>query len=271
MRHVITGEAVTLDLPSVSLITRGASLLVDILIYLLALAAMFIGLGTFSYESQLQVSPAAAAAISLSMVIGLLVIAPITIETLTRGRSLGKLIFGVRVVRDDGGSVRFRHCLIRGLAGFAEIYLTLGLLPLLIGMFTERGKRLGDVMAGTYAIRVRHPRVRPMLLPVPPHMAAWAQIADIGRIPDDIAARAARLLRTVETGRKVDLPAVSTVSDRLAAQILRHVTPMPPTASSLEFLAAVMGERRNREYQRVRTQQSRAEHLHQRIHALPYT
>lgn len=270
MRHVVTGEAVTLDLPSVSVITRGASLLVDLVIYWLALAAIFMGLGQFSYQTQLQASPAAVAAISLSVVVATLVIAPITVETLTRGRSLGKLIFGVRVVRDDGGSVRFRHSLIRGLAGFAEIYLTLGLLPLLIGMFTERGKRLGDVMAGTYAIRVRHPRVRPMMLPVPAHMAAWAQIADIGQIPDEVAARAARLLRTVETGRKVDLPAVSAISDRLAAQILRHVTPMPPTASSLEFLAAVMGERRNREYQRVRAQQARAEHLHQRIHALPY-
>lgn len=270
MRHVVTGEAVALDLPSVSLITRGASLLVDILTYWIALVLIFIGLGFFGAQAQVQMNPATAAAISLTVVVTVLVIVPITVETLSRGRSLGKLIFGVRVVRDDGGSVRFRHSLIRGLAGFAEIYLTLGLLPLLTGMFTERGKRLGDVMAGTYAIRVRHPRVRPMMLPVPPHMAAWAQIADIGRIPEEVAARAARLLRTVETGRRVDLPAVSALGDRLAAEIVQHVTPMPPTTSSLEFLAAVMGERRNREYHRLRTQQERAEHLHHRIHALPY-
>lgn len=267
---MVTGEAVTLELASVSLITRGASLLLDLVVYWTALILAFVSLGLTG--ASLGFNEAAAAAISLSTVVGCLVIAPIAVETLTRGRSVGKLAFGIRVVRDDGGGVRFRHCLIRGLAGFAEIYLTLGLLPLLTAMFTERGKRLGDVMAGTYAIRARHPRVRPMMLPVPPAMAAWAQIADIGRIPDDLAARASRLLATVQTGgRKVDTPAVTAVGDRLANEIVTCVAPAPPATSSLEFLSAVMAERRNREYQRLRIQQHRAESLHRRIHTLPYS
>jgi uncharacterized RDD family membrane protein YckC len=29
---------------------------------------------------------------------------PTTVETLTRGKSLGKLVLGLRVVRDDGGT-----------------------------------------------------------------------------------------------------------------------------------------------------------------------
>lgn len=270
MRHVVTGEAVALELPSVSLITRGASLLMDLIIYWTAMGLAFLALGLTGQN--IGFNEAAAAAISLSTAVGCLVIAPITVETLTRGRSVGKLAFGIRVVRDDGGSVRFRHCLIRGLAGFPEIYLTLGLLPLLTGMFTERGKRLGDVMAGTYAIRVRHPLVRPMMLPVPPTMAAWAQIADIGRVPDALAARAARLLRTVEARReKMDMQAVTTVSDRLASEIIHYVAPAPPATSSLEFLSAVMAERRNREYQRLRLQQERTENFHRRIHALPYS
>lgn len=269
MRHVVTGEAVALELSSVSLITRGASLLLDLVIYWTVLVLAFIALG-FTGAS-VGFNEAAAAAISLGTVVGTLVILPITVETLTRGRSVGKLAFGIRVVRDDGGAVRFRHSLIRGLTGFAEIYLTLGLLPLLVGIFTERGKRLGDVMAGTYAIRARHPNVRPMMLPVPPHMAAWAQIADIGRVPDDIAARASRLLGTVQAGgKKVDTEAITAVSDRLASEIVTCVSPAPPTTSSVEFLSAVMAERRNREYQRLRTKQTRAEHLHRRIRALPY-
>src|SRR5699024_1654829 len=149
-----------------------------------------------------NVDPALQAALGLGTLVLCLVIAPVTVETLSRGRSLGKLIFGIRTVRDDGGAVRLRHCVIRGLAGFGEIYLTLGLLPLLTAMFTERSKRLGDVMAGTYAVRMRHPAVRPMMLPVPATMAAWAQIADIGRIPQEQAIRAGRLLRTLQTGGK---------------------------------------------------------------------
>ncbi|TLP76838.1 RDD family protein [Nesterenkonia sphaerica] len=269
MRHVVTGEAVALELSSVSVITRGASLLLDLVIYWTAMVLAFVALGLTG--ATLEISEAAAAALSLATVIGFLVVVPVAVETLSRGRSVGKLAFGIRVVRDDGGGVRFRHCLIRGLAGFAEIYLTLGLLPLLIGVFTERGKRLGDVMAGTYAIRARHPKVRPVLLPVPPATAAWAELADIGRIPDELAAGASRLLSTVQAaGSTVDRSALTAVSDRLAGEVIRYVAPAPPATSSVEFLTAVMAERRNREYRRLARQQQRAEKLHQRLHRLPY-
>lgn len=271
VKTVVTGEAVSLDLPSVSLITRGAALLVDLIIYWAALLILFfllgINAGAFGYFD-----PAMAAAVSLATVVLCLVAVPVTIETLTRGRSVGKLAFGIRVVRDDGGTIRFRHSFIRGLAGFGEFYLTLGLMPLLAAIFNPRGKRMGDIMAGTYAIKARHPRVRPMMLPVPGPLAAWAQIADIGRIPDTTAAQAARLLRTVERGgTSIDRPAVLQVADRLADEIYGYIAPAPPPTGSLDFLSAVMAERRNREYQRMVQQQSRQLSLQQRLHALPYS
>lgn len=157
-RSVITGEAVALDLPAASLITRGASLLIDLIAYWLLFGALVL-LG--GYVVMFSMDPAMQAALSLGMMVLCLVMVPITVETLTRGRSLGKLVFGLRTVRDDGGAVRLRHSLIRGLAGFGEIYLTLGLASLITAMFTERSKRLGDVMAGTYAVRMRHPRCGP--------------------------------------------------------------------------------------------------------------
>ena len=40
---------------------------------------------------------------------------PALLVTLTRGRTVGKLALGLRVVRDDGGPVGFRHCLTRTL------------------------------------------------------------------------------------------------------------------------------------------------------------
>ena len=45
---------------------------------------------------------------------------PVALETLLRGRTLGKLALGLRVVRDDGGPVGFRQALVRGLAGVIE-------------------------------------------------------------------------------------------------------------------------------------------------------
>lgn len=268
-RSVITGEAVALDLPAASLITRGGSLLIDLIIYwALFLALLLVG----GQAVMAAADPALQAALSLLLAITCLVIVPVTVETLTRGRSVGKLVFGIRTVRDDGGAIRFRHCLIRGLAGFGEIYLTLGLLPLITAIFTERSKRLGDVMAGTYAVRSRHPRVRPMMLPVPAPMAAWAQIADIGRVPEDLAAHAARLLRTTQlSGKKVSTPELMAASDVLAHRIMPYVSPTPPARSSLEFLSAVMAERRNREYQRMLREAERTGKLQHRLHSMPYS
>ena len=44
---------------------------------------------------------------------------PVAMETLTRGRTLGKMALGLRVVRDDGGPITFRQALVRGLVGLA--------------------------------------------------------------------------------------------------------------------------------------------------------
>ena len=51
---------------------------------------------------------------------------PTLVETLTRGRSLGKIAAGLRVVRDDGGPVRFRHSFVRSLFMLVDFWLTGG-------------------------------------------------------------------------------------------------------------------------------------------------
>ena len=51
---------------------------------------------------------------------------PAVFETATRGRSLGKMALGLRVVSDDGGPERFRQALFRALAGVIEIWTFAG-------------------------------------------------------------------------------------------------------------------------------------------------
>ena len=55
-----------------------------------------------------------------------LVVVPTAVETLTHGRSLGKLALGLRTVRDDAGPISFRHSLIRALVGVVEIWMLSG-------------------------------------------------------------------------------------------------------------------------------------------------
>src|SRR5690606_8504858 len=119
---------------------------------------------------------------ALLIVLMVLVMAgiPITLETLTPGRTVGKMITGLRVVRDDTGPIGLRHATIRALAGTVELWLTFGGLAVLAAATNERRRRLGDLLAGTYVVR---DRFRLHLAPAPqasPQLAGWARAADIG-------------------------------------------------------------------------------------------
>lgn len=271
MRTVITGEAVQLELPAASVLFRATSLLIDLIIYALVYFGIMILFGLYSGVAAQTMDPALMDAVALITLVGCFVILPVGIETLSRGRSVGRLIMGVRIVRDDGGTVRLRHALIRGLVGFPEIFFTFGALPLFCGIFSAKGKRLGDMVAGTYGILVRQPKVNPMMLPVPQHLTSWTQIADLGRVPDRLALRTSRLLRQMERQSRGENTAVTHhTADQLAGELRPHVSPPPPPSSSMQFLIAVMAERRNRDYRRLRRQQDRLAAQGRRLHALPY-
>lgn len=270
MRTVITGEAVELELPAASLFTRGGALVIDVILYALTYVAFIFLFGLTSGAAAVSFDEALLQATVLAGAVLCFVVLPIGIETLSRGRTVGRLIFGVRVVRDDGGSLRLRHSVIRVLIGVGEFLFTLGLVPVLCALFSARGKRLGDMVAGTYGIQIRQPKIRPMMLPVPQHLQSWTQIADLGRIPDGLALRISRLLRGAETDRAGHMPALQHSAAQLAAELQPYVSPPPPPASPMEFLTAVMAERRNREYRRLRRQQDRQQALEHRLHTLPY-
>ena len=100
-------------------------------------------------------------------IVGCIVVLPTAVETASRGRSLGKLALGLRVVRDDGGAIGFRHAFIRALTGVVEIYLTFGGLAVLVGFLNPSSKRLGDLLAGTHAQVERVPQLPSTAFGVP--------------------------------------------------------------------------------------------------------
>ena len=110
MSSIITGEAVVLELRPASFAARALGLVLDVAFNIILLIAILIGLAAAGED----LDGAAARALTLASVVFCLVIVPVAVETLSRGRSLGKLATGLRVVRDDGGAIRFRHAVIRG-------------------------------------------------------------------------------------------------------------------------------------------------------------
>ena len=73
-----------------------------------------------------QFDPALSAAVLIVFTVLTIVGYPTIFETATRGRSLGKLAMGLRVVSDDGSPERFRQALFRALAGVIEIWMLTG-------------------------------------------------------------------------------------------------------------------------------------------------
>jgi uncharacterized RDD family membrane protein YckC len=156
VEEIVTGEAVVLDLPYARVPTRMLAHLIDMVVQI----AIFVGilvLAFFVVPSRDQNSANGAALLVSASVVSF-VGYPVVFETLSRGRTLGKLALGLRVVSDDGGPVRFRQALVRGLAGVIECWGIAGVPAVITSMLSARGKRLGDIFAGTFVLRERAPR-----------------------------------------------------------------------------------------------------------------
>lgn len=78
------------------------------------------------------------------------------IEFLTNGRSLGKLVMGIRVVKANGETAGLREYFTRWIFRVVDLWVGgFGFLALLLSGTTEKRQRLGDIMADTVVIRVR--------------------------------------------------------------------------------------------------------------------
>jgi uncharacterized RDD family membrane protein YckC len=261
MSAIVTGEAVVLELRPASFAARSLGCAIDVL------ATVVLGVGLLLGVSAVPdlLDADAAKVFGLVAIVALLVAIPVAVETLTRGRSLGKWAMGLRIVRDDGGSIRFRQALIRGLLGFFEIYMMLGSVAFLVSIFNDRSKRLGDMLAGTYSMRVRAPKTPPLMVTTPPQLRGWAEVADIGRLPDPLARRISQFLRQ---SRQMAPASRQGLGAALATEASAFVAPLPPYGTAPEaFLSALTSERRDREFRRLTASQARAAALAGRLQA----
>jgi uncharacterized RDD family membrane protein YckC len=251
--EVITGEAVIIDVPCARFPSRAVALAIDVtvqLVLLVGLSGVAIAVGAGG-----GLDPAAIAAISVAVTTAIIVGYPTIFETLSRGRSLGKLALGLRVVSDDGGPERFRQALMRALAAVLEIWLTLGFLALVSSLLSAGGKRLGDIFAGTFVITERLPQQRggkaqaPLL---PAALAGWAASLELSGLPDATAETARQYL-----SRYYDFTPAARAEhgQRIAAAVAAQVSPAPPAGTSPpDYLCAVLAERRTRAQARLMAQ-----------------
>lgn len=73
-------------------------------------------------------------------------------ESTMNGRSPGKMVMGIRVMRTDGAPLEFADCFLRWIMRPLDLTFTGGALSLFMVLGTEKRQRLGDLMAGTAVV-----------------------------------------------------------------------------------------------------------------------
>ncbi|MFG2053452.1 RDD family protein [Micromonospora sp. NPDC048930] len=246
---LVSGEAVALDVRAARLGSRVLALLIDLLAQLVAALLLFSGLSLLVLSLP-GVDEALMGALGTLVVILVLVGYPVLMERFVRGRTLGKLAVGLRVVRADGGPVGVGQSLTRALVGVAVEWPGL-VLPLLswaasvtVMLSDPRGRRLGDLVAGTLVVHTRGAGVwRPLPSPVPP-LLAWAATLDLTRVDDGLALAVRQYLGRVH---QLAEPDRTLLGRGLWAEVSARVSPPPPWAApEPAYLAAVLAERYRR-------------------------
>lgn len=249
--EILTGEAVALDVQPLGFFLRALGLFIDMVASLVVLVLFVTVTGWAGGAVDLTlVSPI----LLIAVIVLVMVVIPTAVETLSRGRSLGKLVVGGRIVRTDGGAAGFRHAFIRALLGVLEIWFTLGAVAGLFAAFTARSTRLGDMVAGTYCERTRAPRLPPPGGDVPAALTEWAATADVARLPDRLARRAAQFVRGAAA---MDAGARARAATLLATELSTFVAPVPAVAAET-FVAGVVALRRDREFAALQRSDARA-------------
>ncbi|MGW0947290.1 RDD family protein [Streptomyces sp. NPDC002623] len=246
MSELVTGEAVALELRPARLPSRALAILLDLFVAFVAYIVVSIALvaATASLDEAAQI------ALSIATFLLVLVGGPIAVETLSHGRSLGKMACGLRVVRDDGGPIRFRHALVRGAIGVVEILLTIGVVATIASLVSARGRRLGDVFAGTLVVRERVPAGQSGFVPPPPPwLAGRFQGLDLSAVPDGLWLAVRQYLGRMN---QLDPQVGWAMAERLAGELAaRTGAPVPQGVPPAAFLAAVVQERQVREARRA--------------------
>lgn len=264
---LITGDAVLLDLRTASFAVRMVSAAIDGVLQLALLVGGTVAVAWAAVRSDLDDGFVAAGIVLMSVLayVGY----PVLCELLLSGRSVGRLVMGTRVVRDDGGPVHVRQSLLRAVMAMLEIWSTSGAIALTCSVIDRRSRRVGDLLAGTMVIQERMRSLSPQRSEVPSALRDWVQGADVGRLPLTLMQDIRSFLPRAAS---INPESRHQLSRDLLRRTLPHVAPAPPPGTDPEaFLTAVIAERSRRDEVRLRRRQQRQQELEAEIRTAPFT
>jgi uncharacterized RDD family membrane protein YckC len=237
---IVTPEAVVLAFETAGVGSRIVAAVIDLVVMLVAGVLIVGGAALFGGTH-----------VGLAGVyIGLFLVAfgyPVGMETLWRGRTLGKAAMGLRVVTVEGAPIRFRHALVRGALGLVDFWATSGAGAVLCILVTKRNQRLGDLAAGTLVLRERATgeSLSAMTFWVPPGWEGYAATLDVSAVtPADYQAVRAFLVRAAT----LDPWTRERLAREIASAILPRLRHRPPPGVPAEvFLTCVAARYQSRQ------------------------
>jgi len=149
-----TPEGVSLEFVLAGLGSRFLAVFLDLLIQAAAIAVIVLalvkGIG-FSTPARLYVTTGAISLVGVLLILGYFVL----FESLNAGRTPGKAMTGLRVVRVTGGPVGVRASLLRNVVRLVDWLPSLYAVGAILILVTRNHQRLGDMLAGTLVVRER--------------------------------------------------------------------------------------------------------------------
>lgn len=242
---IVTPEAVVLEFETAGLPSRILAAGIDLLAQG-AMLVVFVLAAVGARAAGIELGGFATAFIYLALFFVLFGY-PAAMETLWRGRTLGKAALGLRVVTAEGAPIRFRHAAIRAILGLLDKFLLSGAIGVICLLVTSRNQRLGDLVAGTLVLRERSAAKAPSavtFLP-PPGLEGYVAALDVSGLGhEDYAAVRSFLLRATSLA-----PASRwALGEQLAVPLRHRLRSAPPAGVSPEvFLVCVAAafQRRN--------------------------
>lgn len=150
--QINTTQNVNLDYKIVGIGERIVAFLLDgFILYLYAVLVQLIGdaIGYVFKDSWTQIG-----------LVGLIFLPAmcysLLMHSLFNGRTVGKMLMQIRVVRLDGTPVHWSHLLVRWMLRLVDIWLFFGSVGILSILFTDKKQRLGDAAAGTVVISTKN-------------------------------------------------------------------------------------------------------------------
>jgi uncharacterized RDD family membrane protein YckC len=239
---ISTPEGVEMHLTLAGPASRFVSATVDILIQIVLLVCVGIVLGVSGKGIGLD----SGVAVLLWAVVSFALITfyDIFFEVFRSGRTPGKRLNGLRVVRVEGHPVTFLTSTIRNVIRPIDFLPSVYLLGAVVILATRKNQRIGDVIAGTLVVRERsgsraRDPLRPMPTAAPPRQIAW----DTSAITQEELAAVRQFL---ERRHEIDGRSRTELATTLAERLRPKVTGAPVDVRGEQFLLSLVAAKSGR-------------------------